>query len=575
MQKVKINQVKNLFMKKKCDLNLIQFQHVTNRLVNKKVLTNQTNSIPASQLENESVSLQDDSLDMRAKEYANCSHQEDTPIYLLKKSMLKNPILNEDVEFISNFNYEKELANLDNYFIPDLIIVKQELLLFLYLINESKESFVNYFQELDLDIVNSVYFESLTDALNIEFNSLNRNHQNLITSSFNMRCLLIYLQQIQLNSSSIIDLTRNVLKKATKLGHSYEIHCFITDLILYYVNSSFKEIYDDKLNIVEYDFIECEKYLLKPVISNSPVKQRLNLRSRIKPKAPKKVRNYKMDEIKDYIQEMYDLNCQKNSVKLNFTSSDEEEANEENDKENLKLKISKLKSIKKEDALENSRQGKFEIKSQKVIKSDFTYKIVKPTRILPNNELNELNNLNDRIGNLNLDDNLLDLDNVDFEYLINESSNDYLFEFRKLLYKALELFGKYPPIRHYNDINTILFKLSICRGSSFGNESAFYFSEVCNANALRYKTIHHLQKKRKYVSTKYEYKILEFTDYNQIENKNEELARMFDHLPSEYRVIQIQFIKGSNSQSDIYIARYSRKKNPIILKINVNAEKVI
>ena len=259
---------------------------------------NSTRSNISTSAENETVTLQDDSLDLRSKEFANCSHQEETPIYLLKKSMLKNPILNEEIEVFTNYDYDKELESLDDYFIPDLIVIKQELLLLLYLINESKQSFVKYFKQLDLDILNAIYFDCLTDALNVDLDTLNKNHQNLITSQFNIRCLLIYLQHIELNNSLILDLTRNVLKKATKLGHSYEIHCFITELVLYYVESLFKEIYSGDLNILEYDFLECEKYLIKPVLDNSPVQRRMNLRSRIKPNAPKKVSNYKMDEIK-------------------------------------------------------------------------------------------------------------------------------------------------------------------------------------------------------------------------------------------------------------------------------------
>ena len=598
VQKAKINNVKNLFVRKKCDLK--DKENSGTYTISKKTVVNQrevlTTNTTLNQVtttanqENEAITLQDDSLDLRSKEYANCSHQEDTPICVLKKSMLKNQIQHDEIEIFTNYNYEKELDDLDNYFIPDLIVIKQELLILLYLINESKPNFIRYFKRIDLDILISIYFENLSTSLNVDFDTLDRNHQNLITSQFNMRCLLIYLQNIEIDNSSIIDLTRNVLKKATSLGSSYEIHCFITELALYYIESLFKEIDDGELNILEYDFLECDKYLQKPILSNSPIKQqRFNLRPRIRPNAPKKVCNYKMEEIKDYIQEMYDLDCQqqqqipkKNSVKLNFTDSDEEECDQAKEKENLKMKINKLKS-KKIDANSQSETEKLdnrnEMKSSnsRAVKKQLTStlkEVKKKTNLLfktNSKDLDDLNDLNNRIGKLGLDDTFEDEDKA-YVYLIDETSNNYYIEFRKLLHKILDLFPNYPSIKHYNSIYNMLFRLSICSKSTFGDEAAYYFSEICQANALRYVTVQHLEKKRKYIPIKNDSKVLEFN--NKIECKNEELKKMFNVLPSNWRVVQIQFLKGINSQTDLYLARYQRDVEPILLKINVNSEKV-
>lgn len=583
VQKIKINQIKNLFVRrKKCDLNKIT---TINRNQATYTIIKQNSLNQSKNAENETVILQDESLDMRSKEYANCSHHEDTPIYLLKKSMLKNPIFNEEIEVLTNYDYEKELEDLDDYFIPDLIVIKQELLLLLYLINESKQSFIHYFNQMDIDVLNAIYFDNLIDALNVDFDCLNRNHQNLITSQFNLRCMLIYLQQIELSNSSTLDLTRNVLKKATNLGHSYEIHCFIAELVIIYIESLFNEIYNGKLNIVEYDFLECEKYLFaKPIPNNSPVQQRLNLRSRIKPRAPKKRSNFKMEEIKDYILEKYDTNCQKNSVKLNFTESDEEENDEDKDKENLRKRINRLKS-RKNDVIENNlikiEKDSNDLKLKQATKLSQQSSTLKERKanILNNNnrnqfqndlnDLNDLNNLNNRIGNLCLDDTF---DQEMYEFLIDESNGDYYDEFRKLLYKVLEQFGNYPCIKHYNAINGLLFRLSICEASNYCDEKAYYFSEICQANALRYKTIQHLQKKCKYVPVKYDSRVLKFD--NQFESKNDEIKKMIDILPRDWRIVQIQFIKGFNSQSDLFLARYQRDTKPILLKINVNSEKV-
>ena len=117
-----------------------------------------------------------------------------------------------------------------------------------------------------------------------------------------------------------------------------------------------------------------------------------------------------------------------------------------------------------------------------------------------------------------------------------------------------------------------LFRLSICKESTFGDEAAYYFSEICQASALRYKTIQHLQKKCKYVPVKYDSKVLKFNC--RIESKNDELTKMFDILPYNWRIVQIQFLKGFNSQSELYLVRYQRDTKPIILKININSEKV-
>lgn len=278
---------------------------------------------------------------------------------------------------------------------------------------------------------------------------------------------------------------------------------------------------------------------------------------------------------------MYDLNCQKNpknECKLNFTESDEEENDSEKDKENLKLKISKLKSRRNADDQMNgmikteNEKNSLKNKQSSTLKERKANILNSRPQIVSNSDkdLNDdLNNLNNRIGNLCLDDTF---DQEVYEYLIDETNSDYYAEFRKLLHSALDQFGDYPSIKHYNSINTLLFRLSICKESTFGDEAAYYFSEICQANALRYKTIQHLQKKCKYVPVKYDSKVLKFNC--RIESKNDELTKMFDILPYNWRIVQIQFLKGFNSQSELYLVRYQRDTKPIILKININSEKV-
>ena len=587
VQKTKIWHVKNLFVRKKCGQDEISpidksYEVFRKELASNTVLTStqgssiqvdtqhtsstqRTPSILTSTRCSQKSVLQSDRLNKRTVE--NCSRTLDTPMYLLKKSMLKNPILGNRFEVQTSPDYEAEMENLDAYLIPDLIVVQQELLLLLYLINESKSSFVRHFKQLDL--MNTAYFQALSDALNVDSDKLNQTHANLITCQFTIRRLLIYLQHMELENSAVIDLTRNVLKSTANFGHSYETRCFIAELVLRYVESLFKEIHGGRSNVPEYDFLECEKYLTfwGPFRASSPVREPSRLRSRIKPNAPKKVFKYKMEELGECVQEMYDR-PKVNSVRLNFTESDEEN-DQEKDKENLRMKISELRSTRAPSSRKDVQLSRdaTEGGSQKMIgECQRTGAVSKASTLFNSRDRSDLNSLNDRMAMLGLDTPEV------HEYLIDESSNDRYTEFRELLFKVLDLFGGYPSIEHYNRINRLLFRLSTCRESTFGSESPYYFSEICQANALRCRTVQNLREKPDPIT--YDNEVLQFSVSGLVDCKNE-LKKVVDVLPIDWRVLQIQFLEsGAGSHPDLYLARYQSDRNPILLKINVNSEKV-
>lgn len=521
------------------------------------------------------------------------SNYEDIPFAQQRLFMKVRPETEVDVDE-STFKIvvlERDLEKLDDCNLIDLILLRFELIHYLNASENQGPQLTNYFRSSDLNQQLKLHSQRVSKVFGVRGAKLKPLHPNLFSTATQL-----YFRKFQLDhldgTAESFEFVEQIVFESGRFCKSYEMHCLIRYFVQKYI-----EMYGERHSLfydelLTFDLAAIEQKMnafnLQKVTPASPPTGRKT--RRLQAMAPKKSIRYQMDELKEYVEDLYrtdrmGISGRKTTpeVLIIDSSSDDDDVvlitkpqpltAKKNHKSICRTTRSQSHLTVKKEVDENDDESN-ENRSNNILTV-----VEKKTRPKCRIELSPQKNesIEDCLilfDKLNLDNDSNDSDTPLFKRKTNEQTHEKFL--RQMLRDLLALFAFSPPIDLHLFMSSILFRMHLTSKRSDDNvaQSAYHFTEMVTGNSLRYQTIRTHQNRSTVGIQSFDTKHLKFECEEKVFDG--QLTQLMRSLPSGWRAIQIQqILKPNQTIPDLYVCRVEPDVKPIMIKIKANPTKVI
>ena len=139
------------------------------------------------------------------------------------------------------------------------------------------------------------------------------------------------------------------------------------------------------------------------------------------------------------------------------------------------------------------------------------------------------------------------------------------------LHQILKEICPFPPVKLYQSIQRLLFKIYVNNQYHDIQKAAYHFAESTDAISFRYRCMFTSEKKKKFNRFNIYEDKMDFLSFRLEENCQK---RFEDRLPLQWTAVQMAAIDNGTKIPDLLICRYENGNQPIFIKIKGNSERV-
>jgi hypothetical protein len=509
------------------------------------------------------------------------SNYEDSP-FTQQRLFMKSRLNSERDVDDSTFKVvlvDRDLDSLEDSHLYDLRLLRFELIHYLNAVENVGKQQMQYFQSIDLNRELSEYLRCVGKVFGVRGAKLKPFHPNLFSTATQL-----YFRKFQLDhldaTPDALEFVAQIVFESSQFCKSYELYCLLRYFVQKYI-----EMYCDKHlvfcdHLLTFDLAEIEQKVVGFESQNTPSSPPINRKTRRgQALAPRKAVPYKMDELKEYVEELYRKGrSTRNVVPEVFTMDDS------SDDDVQVLKVKEPTTAKKTMSVSRitRSQSRLPVSEEFELNENLSQKVLKTaqkkprskSRLVPVVESDPMESCLLQFDKLDLGSDLTLIDS-ELAHFKRKTNNQTEEEFViTMLRDLLLMFDFRPPIDTYNFVARIMFKLSSSRGTEAKvQESAYYFTEMVTGNSLRYQAMLTHGQRIKSGTRSFEMKLMNFdTEEKMFLNQ---LPTLMNALPSGWRVVQVQQVwQKDQSIPDLYLCRLEANSQPILVKIKGNSSKV-